>query len=502
MDQVAIASSKPPSWRSRLWTSAANAYDALIPNLDRRSIPRTVLQNDQILSRDRRPKAIATAQDLVRNFTTAAWAVRKHTDYIATVAFNGTSEDESLNSQVENFIRVWGSRQNCDVTRQYGLRQLIRLCEMRRTVDGDVAIMKIGGSSRDRGRLQLIEAYRVQDPREDASRQSSDPDLWVNGFQLNRNGSVRRYALHTKTLRGRLQFERFVPVQSMNWLAYKEGFQYRGASPLLSSLNAFQDVYEGTQHHLGKMKAAASVALAIYRDAVEDDIGQGRIKAYLDDNQDGENDSFYRQEFGPGVNKLELLPGDRAEWMNNSTPASETVQFMQWVLSQAVKSLDLPDTFLREQDGTFFSNKAAWNAYKRTARPKQQDLVEWLDDITRWRVGMAVADGDIVLPSGTSFNDISWEWIPLGYEWGNPEQEARGALTAIAGGLDNPERVAKEHGTDIKTNIDKTIKWMKYADEMSAASGVDFKLAVNPAFAAPEDEALAEFQQTEEPVRK
>ena len=287
-----------------------------------------------------------------------------------------------------------------------------------------------------------------------------------------------------------------MPARSLAWLSYKTSQQYRGISPLMSSLNAFQDAYEGIHWNLGKMKAAASVALGIFRDSIDDSIGENRVASYLEGAEDGSVDTFYDTEMLPGINKLEFLPGDRAEWMDNKTPPAETVAFIEFVLSCALKSLDLPDTFLREQDGTFFSNRAAWNAYKRTARPKQQDVSEWLLELTRWRIGTALVDGLFgPLPRGMEFNDVTYEWRHLGSEWGNPQQEATGALIAIAGGLDNCERWAEEHGTDIKENIDTNIKWLKYSIDAAAAAGVDYQIATSPNFTCDEAATMPQEEQ-------
>jgi hypothetical protein len=67
--------------------------------------------------------------------------------------------------------------------------------------------------------------------------------------------------------------------------------------------------------------------------------------------------------------------------------------------------------------------------------------------------------------------------------WWKPSEEIRGDLMAIAGGLDNPQRICKERGRgDFKENVRQTLKAIKYAqDKPPSTSSVEgFRLTFDP----------------------
>ena len=110
---------------------------------------------------------------------------------------------------------------------------------------------------------------------------------------------------------------------------------------------------------------------------------------------------------------------------------------MKFCLRLALKALDLPDSFLAEDITNYFGSRGALNHYLRSCQNKIADLTEALDEITQWRLGMAFAAGELELPAGVKFEDLSWRWVHRGMPWWNPEQEANGNIAAIQAGLDN-----------------------------------------------------------------
>lgn len=460
---------------SGLWLDSDSVvgYDAVKDNQRRRPPKRRVYPQDRRLRNQIRERAIATTQDLQSNYAVVAWAIRKHLDYVSTLTFNSKTGDESLDAQVESFMQWWDRRGNCDVRRRHSFRRMLRMAEMRRVVDGDFGFLKVGGSGRNRGHLQAVEAYRIYQPTMEIDT-IEDLDNWWNGVEIDSTGATKRYAVYRVTQNTR-QFERFVSAENMAWYGYYERFdQVRGISPILAGLNAFQDVYEAEDLFLAKMKINAIFGLVFYRDGIEGHDQYGGPVPTGDQNGDGIGDTGYEYDFGSGPQLMDLDPGDRAEFLEAKTPAGETTEFMKFVLTMALKSLDLPTSFLYEAETNFFGSRAAQDQYLRTAESKQKDLIEMVDEITAWRLSMAVADGDIRLPAGMSARDLRWEWSPRGARWWNPVQESTGAKSAIAAGLDNFERVAKEYDGNIKDNIDINAKWMNYARDRY---GMELQLA-------------------------
>jgi capsid protein len=78
---------------------------------------------------------------------------------------------------------------------------------------------------------------------------------------------------------------------------------------------------------------------------------------------------------------------------------------------------------------------------------------------------MAISDGELILPRGVDYSDLSWEWVGDGVPWWDPQKEVTGHAMAIAAGLDTPQRVCRAIGTDYFDNIDQIAKANQYAQE-------------------------------------
>ena len=72
--------------------------------------------------------------------------------------------------------------------------------------------------------------------------------------------------------------------------------------------------------------------------------------------------------------------------------------------------------------------------------------------------------------------DLKYEWVPLGTPWWDPAKEMKGAESAIANGLDTPQRISQATlARDFYENIDDIADAMAYAAE----KGVPLRFAMN-----------------------
>lgn len=444
---------------ARNFFQSLSGYDALNPRGRRKGTTTRVKSEDAILKdRDRRALA-ATAQDVQRNFAIAAWAIRMHLNYVSSFAFQSRTGDDEIDTAVEAFMLRWSSKYQCDVRKQHPFRRMIRLAEARRVVDGDVFFLKLSGEGASRGKLQAIEGDRIATPTDLPA--GIDPNNWTNGIRLTGSGIAKEFCICNRDSNGQLSFGRIVPEESIFSHGFYDRFdQVRGISPIASALNSLQDVYEGIDYALAKIKVSQLFGLVFYRDATDAFDG---VKPTLDSNGDGFPDSGYEVNFAGGPQMLDLNPGDRAEFLESRSPATETVTFLKLIIHVALKSLDLPYSFFDESFTNFYGSRGSMIQYLKACRSKQQDLSELLDEITSWRLGMAIADGDLMLPRGVDFRDLSWEWVPDGVPWWDPAKEVSGHAAAIAAGLDTPQRVCRAIGTDFYDNVDEIAKANTYA---------------------------------------
>lgn len=445
-------------------------YDAVKDQGKRRAVTQRVYSQDTYLKGQHRDSMMATVLDAQRNFALCSWMVRKHLDYVASFGFQCKTDSDELNDSVERWMRSWGK--DCDVRGRHPFRRMIRLAEATRTVSGDVFIQKIE-KGRYRGKLQAIEPDLIRTPSYDIdpSRllQFREPG-WVNGVHVDSYGRADSLCLTRRLENGDYELQRMLPADSVFTLGYFERFdQVRGVSPLASALSLMQDYFESIDSSFLKVKLAAAFGLVTYRDSLDPFPG---TTATVDSDGDGIMDSGFEVNLSNGPFSLELGQEDRAEVLESRSPATEVVNFLAMASELIVKCLDLPVSFLDESRPTFHGGHAGLKNYQRSCREKQADIIDFLNSITDWRLAMAVADGEIALPSGMQFDDVEWEWVPAGMPYWNEEKELASEIAAIAAGLDNLEDAAKRHGRDFYENCVANARAMAKAEEL----GVDIVL--------------------------
>lgn len=424
--------------------SSFSRYIAAEPSNRRRDPGGNVRGSDEILTPAKRDRLTEGARELWRNYSVAAWAIRKHLDYVAAFQFLPTMMDPGLNEELENLVRWWGRPVNFDVAARHSLRRYMRLLEMRRVVDGDVFLLKLQD-----GRVQPIEGHRVRDP---APIHSGN---WMHGVRLGEGGGLMGIAVH-RYEKGRYVFEREVPTGNVLHLGYFDAFdQIRGVSPLSAAITQFQDVLEVQDYARAKAKITQLFALAITREIADFD----------DETEDGAGG--YSVDFGKGPVKLELDPGDKAEFLESRHPSTEFLEFMKVTLQAALKSLDIPWSFYDEAYTNFFGSKAALQQYQQACRAKRDDLKEILDRLTVWRMGQWIANGTLKLPRGVALSDLTWDWVPAGVPWWDTSKEVKGDLEAIAGGLRTRTEIRRERfGDDWRDVVRKLAEEEDYLEEM------------------------------------
>lgn len=430
--------------RNMFTVTGASGYDATRPK-NKRSAPTGLLRSEdaELRPMDRRLVLSAT-RDLQRNFSLAAWMVRRHLDYVSTFNFQPRCVDPAHNESLTKLMRWWSLPANCDITGRFSLSKQVRLWEMRRTIDGDVFPLKL----RD-GRIQTIEGDRIRTPLGGAPLEAINVNVTDlnHGVLTNEAGKPLRYCICkrakvTDTSGGltNFAFERMVDAQNLYHFGYFDRFdQVRGISPLAAAINTLRDCYEGFDYALAKMKVSQLFGLSVYR-AKSDPLGNP-LSTQPEASEDGDDDqSGYEVDFGRGPVFLDMDPGDRAEFLESHSPSSEFQQFSQTMVSVALKALDIPYSFYAENFTNYSGSRQALLQYELAAQIKRDDVQALLNHLTAWRISLWVQDG--VLDADLS--DIEWEWIPKGIGWIDPLKEIQANIAAIGAGLESRTQILQE----------------------------------------------------------
>ncbi|WP_197532287.1 phage portal protein [Symmachiella macrocystis] len=432
-------------------------YDAAADR-GRRATPAGALRSeDAVLKAGDRRKVQSVSREVQRNFTIASWAVRRHLDYVSTFSFQPRTGNDAVDARLAELVDWWGRPDNFEVGGRHGLQRWTRLLEARRTVDGDVFAMQLSD-----GRLQAIEGDRVRDPGDKHKRNGSSV---VQGVEVDKAGRSRAFYVHSRGQGGNgFEFDRRVLASRMVQHGFFDRFdQVRGISPVTASLNTYRDVYEGFDYALAKAKIAQMFGLVLYRDAL-DSPAPVTSTAETDADGDGEAEtsSGYEIDFGRGPVMLDLDPGDKAEFLENKTPAPEFVAFTQVMIAVAIKSLDLPYSFFDESHSNYSGSRQALLQYEMSAAIKRGDLQMILDRLLAWRVRLWIADGVLELPAGWLASDLRWEWMAAGLPWVDPLKEANADIAAVNAGLKTRTEVLRRRGRDFRATVDELAAENKY----------------------------------------
>lgn len=433
-------------------------YDAAKDDTKRRrSIAPSARREEQELTQSDRGKVIANARDLRRNFAAAAWAVRKHLDYVSAFTFQPASGDQGFDRELEAYVETWSEPANFDACGRHGLDRFMRLAEESRTLDGDLLLVKVAD------KVQAIEGDRVRNPL--TLPEPFKANEIFNGVRLDALGRSTHYFVHQRVAGAGYAFERAIPAENA-WLhGYFDRFdQCRGISPLAAAINVYRDAYEGIDYALAKAKVSQLFALVFFRTAAE---SAGLLEEEADeDAEPGETTSTtptkYTADFGKGPAVLDLEPGDDAKFLESATPSGEFQAFMQVVLAIALKALDIPYSFWDESFTNYSGSRQALLQYEQSAANKRRDNRQLRDDLTRWRITTAIVNGDLRPPRGLTLARNWWDWLPTGLPWIDPQREVNANAAAIAAGITSRTRVCRAAGAN----------WLDIADELQAEKTV------------------------------
>ena len=438
-------------------------YDGADTSKQKRRAPTSALTSeDRALTAKKRKILQSAGRDLSRNFSIAAWAIRKHLDFVSSFKFQSRTGDDGLDREVERLMDWWSRPENCDAAGRHGLGRLIRLAEERRTVDGDVFLVKLTGQ-RVRGKLQAIEGDRVVNPGSDSLTM---PDTaWTHGVRTNQAGRAISYAVHKRGAGGKgLALDRVIAARNVIHHGHYDRFdQVRGVSPLAPAINAFRDVYEAADYALAKAKVSQLFGLVFYRDALA---SPGTL--------DTSDENDISVDFGSGPLMLDLEPGARAEFIESKNPAQEFQTFTQLMISVALKSLDIPFSFFDESFTNFYGSRGALLHYQKSCEPKRAEGKDGVRRLTAWRLALWIEDGVLSLPAGRSLADMRWEWIPAGLAWWDPAKEIRGDIEAINAGLRTRSEIrAEKYGDDWIDVVDQLAREREALEERGLLSDDD-----------------------------
>ena len=422
------------------------AYDAVVPSLKRLSPTGILRSEDAELLQTQRAKLVSAGRDIHRNFAIVGWMIRKHLDYVSTFEFQAKLANPDHNRRVEEFVAKWSKKENFDVAHRHDRHSMMRLLEIRRLLDGDVFVAKLDGEQRIKGKVQAIEGDRVRSEYGtttgvDVGTQKTG-DI-IQGVQVDEWGAATAY-LVWRRLRGvagiagsGVVFEKKMQAKWVYHHFYADRIdQTRGISPFAPVYNSLADLYKGFDYALQKMKVSQLLGLVVTRQGETDESTVNK-----------DDDPRYPIKLGDDPFKAELDPGDKLEFVESRNPSTEFQSFSQSMIALVLKALDIPYSFYAENFSNYSGSRQALLQYEQSAENRRRENRNLLNDLTMWRLKMAIDDGDPDL-AGVTLEELKWEWVASALPWVDPLKEVTANIAAVANGFDSTVGVCKAQGKD------------------------------------------------------
>ncbi|TWT51833.1 Phage portal protein, lambda family [Thalassoglobus neptunius] len=439
-------------------------YDAVKASPKRKRNSGRVRSEDSVLTGAKRTYASSGTQDLYRNLSIVANAVRMHLNYNTQFSLKSDSGDDVFDEEFEAVVEEWSQPENFEASCRFSRQKYTRLLECLAVIDGDCGSLRLQS-----GMIQAVESDLIRNP-------DSSSDEWVNGVKADRYNKPQAYSISDRGRGGQgYQPAREYPAEFFHLHAYLHRFdQLRGVSPLLSASNDFQDVYEGKTLSMAKMKAEQLIALVFHRDALD---GPGQLDASsavedpdseVEGDEEEVNRAGYQVDFGSGPVLIDADPGDDVKFIQGDNPGSNSREFILLVIMIALRSLDIPFSFFDESYTNFFGQKTAWMHYERACSDKRATVAQFLNWWLKFRIQVAVSRRQLVIPrsvlsKGYSLQRPWFKFIPVGMPWWKPSEEVSSSSEAIGNGFTSPQLVCRSIGTDFKRNVRDTAKAIEYA---------------------------------------
>ena len=440
-------------------------YEAVENTPTRPKIYYSTKSEDRELDTRQRQTLLSEARDQLRNFSLAGFALRKHLQFVSYYRFSAHTDNQEFNLALENRVRQWSRRQNCDVAQRRSLDELLTIIESHRAVDGDVGILR-----RHDCRIQIIEGDRIRDPND-----SDMNEDWVNGVKLDGDGRAIQYAIHRRKKDGGFEFDRRVPARDFDLLTYcSRADQVRGVSLLAPAVKMIAYLYRGIDYALAKLKLEQMLGLK----TTFEDGGNFRQPQYndaeFDDPQTIADKS--REMFGDDLMHLALKVGEDASFMESNNPSQNFQAFVESVVRMIFAALDVPYSFYDGSKTNFYGSKGEFEQYLDTVEKKQQPTIAMLDDwLFDWLLPNWLSDVNdplskyLQIAYNTEALRATCGWRGSGFPSWRLFEYVKEIQLAVASGMASPYAVAESFGEDVERNIAEMARLRKLASGL----GVD-----------------------------
>jgi lambda family phage portal protein len=397
------------------------------------------------------------------------------------------TDDEELNTKLEEIFTEWQRPANCDVTGTQAFWEICKMNVRRTEVDGGILLVKTySGNARFPFQLQVREV----DDLDSNGVMKYGENAIVNGVEVDRK--QKPIAYHFKIFSADGWFtgktERILAKNVYALWRKTLPSQIREFSPLAPAITRINDTEEYLDTISIKEKILASLAAFIKRALPTGNLGRGTQQGIANKEYDPQT-GYKRKKITPGM-LMDLQPGDDVTAVVPTGQAANTKELTTLFqrLVGAGQGLSYESTSRDMSEVNYSSARQGLLEDQRTYSDWQKWLIDhFLCSVYEEVIISAVLSDEVNIPDfwQNKAKYLKHKWIAPGWSWIDPVKESKANDIAMETGQDNLANICARVGTDWREIMEQRAKELAYKKKLEKQYGISMdseggkQLAIN-----------------------
>ncbi len=412
----------------------------------------------------------ARTRDLERNSDLMNSVIGAYGRNVVGGAFTlqAKTNDETLNTSIEELWKKWCKKRNCDVTGQQSLNQILRMAVRRKKIDGAILIKKCFTSE---GfipfQLQCLEVDELDISQTIPKKKGNKV---IGGIELNKYNRPEGYWIKQYSLDGfSVQLPVYVEAKDIIFYWQKtRPSQVREISDMTPTATRIRDTNEFMTAVSVKERIAACLSVFIKKITPgSGTVGRGTGPISQKHKYDGKR-------LTPGMIK-ELNAGDEVQVVNPSGQATDATAYtkLQQRMIGAGQGISYEAMSRDMSEANYSSARQGLIEDDLTYDGEKELLQEMMDEIYETFVISIVLAGKVVIKDFWEKKDnyLAHDWIQAPKKWIDPIKESNANKIALQTGQKTFQQIAAENGRDWKDQIDDMYRTLEYGREKGIELG-------------------------------
>ena len=368
------------------------------------------------------------------------------------------TDSQAWNDEAEAWWRRWSRRPEASGTKS--MKTVQRLMLMHYIADGGVAIML-----RDDGLISVIEIGRFKSPTDGAGGMASGPYETDSGGKVT-HWWIDDYDKMSGSLAGKPRKYRAQDI--IIFFDNTRASQIMPYSQLAPASMQLRDISEIIKYTMLQAKSQSLAAIHHKRGPSDAPLPSKKL-TLTSSSPDG------MRKFAE-ANDMAIIETDGdVRLLSSVTPNPQFEGFCMFTIKMISMSVGLPVEFLMKFfQSSYSASRASLLLAHAKIREWQGDYAfEVMDPLWAWRIGKAIADGELTPPPANGLTRMRWQFPA--FNWVDQKDEINSELMTIRAGLQTMEDAANKRGYQLDDLLTERAREIKKAKDIAAKEGIDYR---------------------------